>query len=390
MMKKILIYTIIGFSVIGCSKLEIVRVDAKIDSITPDAAVPGSTVIITGANFTENTVVTFGTTEADVDITSDNQISVEVPTSLSTGEIEINITSRGIPAVVDFEVLPFFVEKTIHPGFREDGYPTGFVIDNRIYVGTGESTSDTDLNDFYVYSTESDSWGELKSENALPFRSRSKGFTANGKGYLIHSGFWEFDPNTRLWTELAPVPVNSNVPLVIGNNVYLVQDDYSQSTVWRYSIIDNTWTQMNDFPGGIRDRAVGFVIDGQAYFGQGEDLSTSQIFNDMWRYNESSDTWTEVSGPSPTAGLIHAAGFALNGKGYIGLGRSVGNTKTTFYQYTPETDNWKVIADLSSDPRVEPLAFIANRKVYLMYGSEVGKNGGERIDEVWEFTPESF
>ncbi len=388
-MKKIF-YLLIVLLAVSCSKLEIERVDAKIDSISPVAAVPGSTKTITGSNFTENTVVTFGNAEAGLITVSGNEITVEVPTSLNEGDVEINVTSRGIPAVADFEVLPFFVEKSIHPGFREDGYPTGFVIGNRIYVGTGESTSDTDLNDFYIYSTQSDSWGELESDNALPFRSWSRGFTANEKGYLLHSGFWEFNPNTDRWTELASGGTTSNTPLVVGNNVYLVQDDYFGKAVWKYSIIDDEWTQMNDFPGALRDGATGFVVNGVAYFGQGVDRSTQDFFNDLWRYNESSDTWTEVSGPSPIAGLQYAVGFALNGKGYIGLGRSVGNTKTSFYQYTPETDSWKFISDLPSDPRVKAHAFVANDKVYLMYGSEVSTNFGERIDEVWEFTPETF
>ncbi|MEM6362082.1 MAG: IPT/TIG domain-containing protein [Bacteroidota bacterium] len=62
-MKKIF-YLLILLLAVSCSKLEIERVDAKIDSISPVAAVPGSTITITGSNFTENTVVTFGSSDA--------------------------------------------------------------------------------------------------------------------------------------------------------------------------------------------------------------------------------------------------------------------------------------------------------------------------------------
>ena len=81
--------------------------------------------------------------------------------------------------------------------------------------------------------------------------------------------------------------------------------------------------------------------------------------------------------------------FSLNGKGYIGLGRSQSNN-TRFFQYTPDTDSWRVIAELPAEPRIRTSVFVGEEKVYLMYGQEVQANNTPRIDEVWEFTPESF
>ncbi|MEM1407489.1 MAG: IPT/TIG domain-containing protein [Bacteroidota bacterium] len=394
-MKKIF-YLLIVLLAVSCSKLEIERVDAKIDSISPVAAVPGSTVTITGVNFTETTIVTFGSTQAELTSVSDDQITVIVPTSLNEGDFELSVTSRSVPAISNFEVLPFFEEKVVHPlGFSSNINPSGFVLNDQVYLGTREVT--TSFDDFYVYNTESNSWGRLDSDNNLPSANSTEllespnGFTANGKGYIVRFGeLWEFDPDTKSWTELASPPVNSTTSLVIGNNVYFVQDDFFGNTVWRYSINNDQWTQMNDFAGGIRAGASGFVIDGVAYLGQGLDRDLNDFYNDLWRYSEETDTWIEMSSPTQSTGIQYGVGFSLNGKGYIGLGRTIGSV-TTFYQYTPETNSWRVVSDLPADPRVFTRAFVANDKVYLMYGSdEVGSNIGTRVDEVWEFTPETF
>ncbi|MEM6362083.1 MAG: hypothetical protein AAF149_23620 [Bacteroidota bacterium] len=315
-----------------------------------------------------------------------------VPLSLNAGDFEISITSRGIPATENFEVLSFFSQKTIHPdGFVNDGFPAGFIIDDQIYLGTGESEFNTIFEDFYVYSTQGDSWTPLQSTSNLPYRSGSGGFTVNGKGYLLHGGveLWEFDPITRFWKELAQPPIESRFPLVIGNNVYFVQENFFGNSVYRYSLLNDEWTKMNDFDGPMRFGLVGFVIDDVAYIGQGIDMDTQDLFNDFWKYDEATDSWSEVSGPTPRAALQEGVGFSLNGKGYIGLGRSQ-NNNTRFFQYTPETDSWQVIAELPAEPRIKTHAFVAEKKIYLMYGQEAAANNTPRIDEVWEFTPETF
>ena len=73
------------------------KLEPLIYSIHPNAAAPGTTVAIIGANFgpefSDNHVV-FGSTAAEIIYVSNGMLSVRVP-NLPDGDYEINVTSHG-------------------------------------------------------------------------------------------------------------------------------------------------------------------------------------------------------------------------------------------------------------------------------------------------------
>ncbi len=379
-----------GLLAASCSKLDIKRVDPVITTISPDAAVPGSTLTITGANFTEDIAVSFGAVAADIIELSSNSIKVLVPQSLSPSTIELKIDAQGAPASSSFEVLPFFLEKTGHPDGAFGG--AGFVLNDVLYFGMGGKP-------WYQYNANSDTWTPMNANNAGPDKTAAIGVSVNGKGYILGTGFdgelWEYDPFTNDWTMKSGYPNDHLIfpaVIVIGSNFYLVtglQNAISKS-VWKYSTVDDEWTQLNDFGGVKRGNATGFVVNGTGYVGQGYDFDTNSFLNDFYVYNATSDSWAEVGAPiNPSANLEGGVGFSLGDKGYIGLGRNGSNAPVKdFWKYDPADDSWIQFATYPGNGVMGVQAFVVANKVYLINGSN--ENFSEDYIEMWEFIPESL
>ena len=114
-----------------------------------------------------------------------------------------------------------------------------FGIDTKIYYGLGSRRIDGPsvgdgfnyLNDFYEYDTETDSWRQL---NDLPIqfrRSQASGFAVNDKGYVAagrrsllnvetFDDFLTYDPETDSWTQLEDIPGGARY----NNNIAVLND----------------------------------------------------------------------------------------------------------------------------------------------------------------------
>jgi hypothetical protein len=69
-----------------------------------------------------------------------------------------------------------------------------------------------------------------------------------------------------------------------------------------------------------RIRAFAFGLNNQIYFGQGvAPVGSFEAFQDIWRFDVSSQKWSEVSNV-PASARSSSVGFALNGRGYFGYG----------------------------------------------------------------------
>ena len=93
-------------------------------------------------------------------------------------------------------------------GGRE--YAAGFAIGNKGYIGAG-----TGYNDFWEYDPATNTWTQ-KANFAGGTRLGPTGFSIGNKGYIgtgyyknnalvtfYYKDFWEFDPNTNIWTQKA-------------------------------------------------------------------------------------------------------------------------------------------------------------------------------------------
>lgn len=139
-----------------------------------------------------------------------------------------------------------------------------------------------------------------------------------------------------------------------------------------------------------RSSAVGFAINGKGYVALGRYSKNNIQLNDCWEYDPATDLWSEKA-QFPGKPRVNAAAAVLNGKAYVGLGfdlnvgayHPVANLKD-FYMYDPGTDTWTRKADFPSNATVACVSLTYNNEIY--YGA--GFNDHNFSNEFWKYNPE--
>lgn len=264
---------------------------------------------------------------------------------------------------------------------------------------------DGDLKDAY---TRKSSPGWTKREGAVGFAIGSKGYIGSGRnGSIYLRDFWQYDPSTDTWTQIQdlgyPV-IGTNrafaVAFSIGNYGYVGTGLNSSgqqvlSDWWRYNPLTNTWdTPPGNFPGVPRQGAIAFVINGKAYVGGGKSALFGENYGDFFKYdpNLSGGTWTSVSPLPGGAVLANSSSFALYGKGYCLGGNYVdGNLFVTdeMYNYTPSSGqgSWQFLGYMNLGNRDHALGLATSTNGYLCGGTGVGSTASGNFDDLWEFDP---
>jgi hypothetical protein len=200
------------------------------------------------------------------------------------------------------------------------------------------------------------------------------GLTITGQSTGEYLGeTWELDPASNTWSQKAAIPggyvAHQSENFVIGNSAYVCNGNNNQN--WQYNQSANTWTRKSDIPSVARSWGTGMSINGKGYIGLGiYDQATSPALDaaDWWQYDPTSDTWTRKS-EFPGGKREGAAGFVVNGKGYVATGYSM--TKgyyTDCWQYDPVADSWSKKADFPAVGRSESVSFSGAQAGYVATG----------------------
>lgn len=130
------------------------------------------------------------------------------------------------------------------------GCTAGFCLGSSFYVGTG--FRGRNYKDFYRFQTQTGKWSRVAD---LPeARILSNGLSINNKGYIMLGRYWHGSLNGgRLLSDIV-----------------------------EYDPAENSWTKRGDFPGGARQNAVVFSINGKGYIMTGED--DSECKSDVWSF----------------------------------------------------------------------------------------------------------
>jgi len=124
-----------------------------------------------------------------------------------------------------------------------------------------------------------------------------------------------------------------------------------------------------------RASATTFVVNGEAYIFAGRD-SMRTIYNDLWRYNPETDSWTSL-GETPLSPRVNATACTKGDKVYIGLGFN-GNffIKDSYLRdwwcYDPGTNEWTRLADYPNANTDCATAFVSANELYVGYGYSAG------------------
>jgi N-acetylneuraminic acid mutarotase len=190
------------------------------------------------------------------------------------------------------------------------------------------------------------------------------------------------------WTQKASFPGTARVlaaAFAINGKGYLGSGGFSPSSTtyyndfWEYDPTLNSWTSKASFATLGRIAPVGFALNGKGYIGLGSRTTNK---NDFWEYDPTLDTWVQ-KGNFPGVARNSAATFTIGSFAYVGGGYDGSNDKQDFWQWEPIADLWVQKANLGGGTRTSFVAFSINAKGYIA----LGRNNGSNSNTLWEYDP---
>jgi N-acetylneuraminic acid mutarotase len=232
----------------------------------------------------------------------------------------------------DFEVYLFEYDRLNNTWKQKSKYPgqgvfqagNGFSVNGKIYYGSGASSNNTFVNDFWEYNPSNDTWVNIGN---IPIAT-NKGFSfvLNGKGYIgggqMGTSFFEFNPINYTWSPRAslPAPPDGNINFSL-NNIGYTSTFNSATTgfLHKYDPNNNIWTFVNTLPNytiGITNSYFSFQTSSKGFYGTGVNSSTSPItYSLFYEFNPSNNTWIQRQNLSQN----HSAGgtFSFQNSSYV-------------------------------------------------------------------------
>ena len=134
-------------------------------------------------------------------------------------------------------------------------------------------------------------------------------------------------------------------PVTFSNSDYgfVVSGSYLED-VYKYDKLNDTWLQLQDFPGIGRGYSYGVAIGDKAYVGFGS-TSNGTYPIDWWEYDMIMDIWTQKTN-FPGDGRNHPAMIVVDNKIYMGCGSNNNGNLGDWWEYDVGNDIWTQKTDL--------------------------------------------
>ncbi len=181
-------------------------------------------------------------------------------------------------------------------------------------------------------------------------------------------------------------PRNGAATFTINDVAYLVGGQMKSTDLLSdsYSFDGTAWTKRADFSGPQRHSAVGFAVAGKGYvgLGYGSTGETSGPLKDFYQYDPATNAWTKIA-DFPGDARHSAVAFTLGNAAYVGLGRidATDETFSDFYKYDPAANKWTEIQTSFSNKKGDAYAFVINNVAYV--GG--GYSNGVPTDDFYSF-----
>ncbi len=266
------------------------------------------------------------------------------------------------------------------------------------FIGGGFSyinNTSTYYNDLWQYNPSTDVWTQMANMPG-PGRADAVAFVIGNKTSVAYVGtghtnisfassdFYRYDVSTNTWQVRASLPIALTVAsgFSIGIKGYIGIGDTNvglNSTFWEYDQVADSWNQKADFGGGLRNQAIVFSVSGTGYIGGGLD-NNSVTRQDFWAYDQGTDKWS-VKNDLPVPGW--GTGLAIGSYGYMAVNQQ------SFWKYFPLTDSWSQAADIgySVDVFRSRSAFALNGKGYFGLGAKYVNGQPVYINDFWQYIP---
>lgn len=271
--------------------------------------------------------------------------------------------------------------------FEGREYALSFSLLGKGYVVSGRNIEKGHLHDVWSYDPAKDLWTQ---KNDYPFFVYVEYVvTANDKAYVIdYTGkLYEYNPVLDSWKYLSPFPTGSRPHITgfgLGGNIYFgtgngtTTESGYYNDFWKYNISQNTWIQIDDFPGVQRSTAFSFVIGDDAYVGLGSSAAAPPIHSDIYRYSAKTGQWKQIA-DFPNVNYLMGISFSSTSKGYLGLSE---RDHAKMYEYDPGANSWRELAKFPSAFSILTCSFTINNRMFV-FGGRAGSYG----PHMWEFLP---
>jgi len=253
--------------------------------------------------------------------------------------------------------------------FEADGY--GYV--------AGGSNATTFYSDVWRYDPSTDSWSQMASMPGP--RRHGASWSMNGKGYVTcgqitntsySNALWEYDPATNAWTVLAPLPATGRYGphgFALNGSGYLGGGNYGSATgpylgdMWRYDRTSNTWTEISGIPGQARYGATSFITSGKGFVNGGR-LADLTFTNQMWEFNGTTETWTQTT-PMPGPGRSWTMAMEFENDVILACGKDGSDVVLSDgYRYAPTTGSWSSIPNYPGNSGWSGASFAIGGRVF--------------------------
>ncbi len=154
------------------------------------------------------------------------------------------------------------------------------------------------------------------------------GLGFNGWGFK--NEMWKYNTLTDSWSQLKNSKLDSRAGAVACSNgkQIFIGTGYNTTNIndwWAYSTDNDSWKKCRSFPDGGRQLAVAmcasdrfFVATGRHF---GGDITDGFLYDDVLEYDSNKDCWYR-RGMLPGGGRENALSFSINGTCYIGFGEN--------------------------------------------------------------------
>jgi N-acetylneuraminic acid mutarotase len=151
---------------------------------------------------------------------------------------------------------------------------------------------------------------------------------------------------------------------------------------WRYDASSDSWTQMPNLDTvAARSNAVGFSIGNKGYIATGYD--GFNYLRDLWEFDFDLSTWSRKADlPNLASARYEAVAFSIQNYGYVGTGYDGSNALKDFWKYDPSSDQWSSVG-FAGNKRYGAVTFVYGDKGYLA----TGVNSGTLVSDFWVFNP---
>jgi N-acetylneuraminic acid mutarotase len=238
-------------------------------------------------------------------------------------------------------------------------------------------------------------WTQLVSADGPSVRYSQSAIYDGSGNMIVFGGYddigdfsdvWKYDLDAQGWTQLAsvdgPVGRDSHTAIYDGSGHMIVFGGWDiegnmLNDVWEYDITGETWTELAINPATSPDGRIGHsaIYDGSGHmivFG-GVNYYLSLSYNDVWKFDIANETWTQRASadPVPLERCFHSAIYDGNGNMIIFGGLDFYDV----WQYNIGTETWTQLAsDGSTSDRWAHSAIYdgnGNMVIFGGYGDDV-------------------